>query len=426
MEEASFLQTLGLDGLEHVAAGLAVAALAALAGGLFLAGQMFGRREHEGGQFELRMGLKEAREQLDAAEAALREKEREMQRLSSSLEETRRRAAADGDALMRIHDAIEHGFDRNLGENPAWRSQASRMPIIVIGNLKGGVGKTTLTANLGAYFGDQRFRRGRDGKPTLFIDFDFQGSMSSILLTAGRNFESGGMIQNENRASLLFQPGLDGAEALTLGREIPREHLEGGQFFDASVDLASHEERLFYDWVFDPGRGGDARLRLGSVLYSPEVQDRFGAVVIDLPPRTTLFAYNALCAATHVVVPTRDDRLSTQAALTFVQFLELGRQEFWPRLNIAGLVGLNTAQQPQHSDQVDRALEQTARDISQLWMGPQPNIPYCGKIAWMRQIAETAGEDFAYFNETSQVVAGSPHQVFTELGDNIRHNIGLL
>ena len=127
-----------------------------------------------------------------------------------------------------------------------------------------------------------------------------------------------------------------------------------------------------------------------------------------------------------MVIPTRDDRLSTQAARTFVQFLELGRQEFWPRLTIAGLVGLNTAQQPAQAEQVDRALEQTARDITQLWHGPQPDIPYCGKISWMRQIAEAAGEDFAYFNEAEQVVAGSPHQVFTTLGDNIRSNIGLL
>ena len=289
MDEAGFLQTIGTDGLAYIATGLAVAALAVFAGGLFKAGQLLGRREGDSEQIELRLKLQQAREELNASEAAMCENDRQLNRLTAQLEETRRRASADGDALLRIHDAIEHGFDRDLGEHPAWRSQASRMPIIVVGNLKGGVGKTTLTANLGAYFGDQRFRRGRDGKPTLFIDFDFQGSLSSVLLSAGRSFDGGEMVYNENRASLLFQPGLDGAVALTLGRETPREHMEGGMFFDASVDLASHEERLFYDWVFDPGRGGDARLRLGSVLYAPEVQERFGAVVIDLPPRTTLF-----------------------------------------------------------------------------------------------------------------------------------------
>jgi Mrp family chromosome partitioning ATPase len=49
------------------------------------------------------------------------------------------------------------------------------IPIITIVNLKGGVGKTTIAANLVAFFSEQKRR---DGSPLkiLVIDLDYQGS----------------------------------------------------------------------------------------------------------------------------------------------------------------------------------------------------------------------------------------------------------
>ena len=56
-------------------------------------------------------------------------------------------------------------------------AERSTIPVLAVGNLKGGVGKTTLAANIGGYFGSTR---GSDLK-VLFLDFDFQGSLSTIL-----------------------------------------------------------------------------------------------------------------------------------------------------------------------------------------------------------------------------------------------------
>ena len=83
--------------------------------------------------------------------------------------------------LDRVRDAF-------IDDNNLWRRtpvdkpprydadlQAS-IPIILLANLKGGVGKTTIAANLAAYF-----ERCKDER-VLAIDLDHQGSLSSMLL----------------------------------------------------------------------------------------------------------------------------------------------------------------------------------------------------------------------------------------------------
>lgn len=50
--------------------------------------------------------------------------------------------------------------------------------VLAIANLKGGVGKTTLAANIGAFLSSDR----RWNKRVLLIDLDFQGSLSSMAL----------------------------------------------------------------------------------------------------------------------------------------------------------------------------------------------------------------------------------------------------
>src|SRR5262245_34404511 len=50
-------------------------------------------------------------------------------------------------------------------------------PIICVANMKGGVAKTTLTANLAAYFAAKNYR-------VLLVDFDYQGSLTTTCFGA--------------------------------------------------------------------------------------------------------------------------------------------------------------------------------------------------------------------------------------------------
>lgn len=56
----------------------------------------------------------------------------------------------------------------------------SSIPIITVANLKGGVGKTTISANLAAHLATADTVK-EGGGVVLLIDFDFQGSLSSMM-----------------------------------------------------------------------------------------------------------------------------------------------------------------------------------------------------------------------------------------------------
>ena len=68
-----------------------------------------------------------------------------------------------------------------------------RTRIITVANLKGGVGKTTLSANLAAYF-DRNL-----GKRVLVIDADYQGSITGLLMGAAEIDEIRSHTENSPR-----------------------------------------------------------------------------------------------------------------------------------------------------------------------------------------------------------------------------------
>lgn len=70
--------------------------------------------------------------------------------------------------------------------HPGFVPPKPSIPVVVISNLKGGVGKTTIAANLAcALVHEVKLR-------VLAIDFDFQGCLSEALqLVVGRSVNSG-------------------------------------------------------------------------------------------------------------------------------------------------------------------------------------------------------------------------------------------
>src|SRR5215470_10289728 len=151
--------------------------------------------------------------------------------------------------------------------------------IIAVANQKGGVGKTTTTANLGAALALRGCR-------VLLVDLDPQGNLTSA-------FGLEKDVQQTVAESLLDRrvplPVVDVVNGAT--QEPNARHLA---VVPAAVGLASAEAQLMNKL----GR----ELRLRDQLLS--VSDNYDFIMIDTPPSLGVLTINALVAASRVIIPT--------------------------------------------------------------------------------------------------------------------------
>jgi chromosome partitioning protein len=161
--------------------------------------------------------------------------------------------------------------------------------IVAVCNQKGGVGKTTLTINLGAALADA-------GERVLLIDLDPQGH-----LTEGVGFQQVYLESNPTLYDCLV--GNKGAKFQDL---IKRHPAEPFSVIPSSYQLMLAEQSLFM------ARNREHKLK---GLLS-QLDGGFDWILIDCPPSLGNLTDNALNAARHVVVP-------IQAEATSVRALEL-------------------------------------------------------------------------------------------------------
>ena len=287
--------------------------------------------------------------------------------------------------LDRVRDAF-------IDDNNLWRRtpvdkpprydadlQAS-IPIILLANLKGGVGKTTIAANLAAYF-----ERCKDER-VLAIDLDHQGSLSSMLLPESTQ---------RNPAPADTVKRLIGGDATAVsGPFAPCEYIRHTQRHSRLVEcddtFANFETRLLLEWLIGD-RQDDIRYNLSRVLHGPQVQQNFDRVIIDAPPRMTTGLVNALCASTHLVVPFVLDVLSAERVGLFLRTVDRMRGQLFPYLKLAGVVGTmkgDTSSRLRGAEQ--KAILEAERGVSLNW-GDGQYVLKDFLIPRRQAIADTAG-----------------------------------
>jgi chromosome partitioning protein len=343
--------------------------------------------------------------------ARLRSSETELEAKKSSLEECNVERVRYRDRLVNY----ESVRDALLGEEQQlWRLHPERPPkgyfealtnsrtkIIAVANHKGGVGKTTITANLAAYF------ERRLGKRVLAIDLDYQGSLTQTLLrSAGLEPDSGlatDVISGEVTPPQLVQL------ARTLQPALPKCAL-----VTAGYELYQIENRLMLKWLLEE-IDTDIRYHLGQLLFSEEVQTRYDVILIDTPPRLTTAAIDAICAAHHIIVPTVPDRMSVGSVGRFMSHIKELKGRLNPTISLAGVV-VNLSKATQLSDTEVDALADVRADLEGL--GIQPVI-FKQNILRTTYVSGVAGEDIAYL-KTSSFREG----IMDKLGDEIAQRIG--
>jgi chromosome partitioning protein len=235
-----------------------------------------------------------------------------------------------------------------------WRG-VTNSRTLAIANLKGGVGKTTLAANIGAYLAVEWQKR------VLLVDLDFQGSLSSMAFP-GKDWLPA--THQSSLAARLISGDITPGDVPLLA---PKVDLNGGgeqlgrlQVITAYYDVAQADNRIMVEWLLQRGqrttedmchalierlkgrlsRTPDARYTLAEVLHSNAVQRAFDLIIIDCPPRLTTSKIQAFCASSHLLIPTIFDRTSAESVVSLCEQVEtLKHSGICPHIEYIGVVG---------------------------------------------------------------------------------------
>ncbi len=175
--------------------------------------------------------------------------------------------------------------------------------IIAIVNHKGGVGKTTTTANLGSAFA-------RLGKKVLLVDMDSQQNLTTSLM------------REEDVSESIY-------DSLIKGTPLPRVNIADG------LDLCPSELALAAVELHLQARIGREML-LKKLLDG--VKDDYDFILIDCPPSLGLFTLNALVAASDVFLPLTGETLPLRGILMLEETLNDVVQNANSGLKISGVV----------------------------------------------------------------------------------------
>jgi chromosome partitioning protein len=181
------------------------------------------------------------------------------------------------------------------------------MNVIAIANLKGGVGKTTITHNLAGALAERR-------KRVLLIDMDHQANLSSIYAGSEDDVEETGGI-----ARALF-------DHTPLTSAIRPTGMPGVSIVPADLDLALLDSRF--------ANSLDAHFHLGELLTAEK--DHFDYTLIDCPPNLGLGTRMALVAASSYLVPLDAHRFSYKGSQRLQDLVADIRRRSNPELRFLG------------------------------------------------------------------------------------------
>jgi cellulose biosynthesis protein BcsQ len=198
--------------------------------------------------------------------------------------------------------------------------------VISVLNLKGGVGKTTVTANLGAAFAAK-------GYNVLLMDLDLQGSLSSLFI-----LESS-LVQMNNEKRLLQHFLLDAAEKRRVNL---LEHcvpiLDGKSAIIPSADSMAYAElNLTMKWLLRQGKR-DTRFLLRKALHQKRITRRFDIALLDCPPLFNTCCVNALAASDYILIPVLPSKKAAERVPLLLERLQSLHRVINPHLQVMGVL----------------------------------------------------------------------------------------
>lgn len=184
--------------------------------------------------------------------------------------------------------------------------------IIAICNQKGGVTKTTTTANLGIGLA-------RTGKKVLLVDADPQGDLTTAL---------GWNNPDELTVSLATLMGKTMQDEPLAENEGILHHKENVDIIPSNIELSAMEMALITTM--------SREMTLKNCLS--QIRDKYDYILIDCMPSLGMITINALTAADSVIIPVQAQYLPAKGMTQLLQTITRVKKHINPNLKIDGVL----------------------------------------------------------------------------------------
>ena len=179
--------------------------------------------------------------------------------------------------------------------------------VIALANQKGGVSKTTTTANLGIGLANA-------GKKVLLIDLDPQG-----------NTTSGVGINKKNMKNSTYDVLISRRDAASA---VIKTEFENLYIMPSNISLAGAE--------FELVDADNREQRLKKALET--LKNEYDMVIIDCPPSLGLITVNALVASDGIVVPMLCEYFSLEGLAQLLMTVKEIKRRYNPALELTGIL----------------------------------------------------------------------------------------
>lgn len=216
----------------------------------------------------------------------------------------------------------------------------------VVGNFKGGVGKSTAAQMLG-FESATVFN-----KKTLIIDLDMQGNTSDVMSLTHMNFSSeegggnGQPLQYENTITEVLKDGANLESAIY-------KVVNNLYILPANIYFETYDNwiRSIYPESIEQFTYIDNKLK---PLY-----EEFDVIYIDVPPSISVYSKSAMYIADWAIVILQTQVKSMRNAMQYLEYMEFFTNEFNSDLKVCGVIPFML----ESNDSVDKEMYQQAKEI---------------------------------------------------------------
>jgi len=225
--------------------------------------------------------------------------------------------------------------------------------ILSVVNLKGGVGKTTVTANLAGWLSATRNLR------VLVVDLDFQGTLSEYLLN---DYQSA--IESNATINRAYAPDFTPGDLTNIRIQFPGA--PQSWIIPASNMLDYADSALASLLVYEQR---ECRFLFRSLFHADEILAEHDIILFDCPPRLTASAVNALTSSDLYLIPTLANRPSMAAVKNTIKRLNALGKAGIPMPQLAGIVYNRVGAQSPFKGIAQRAASGMRDEVSELLHG---------------------------------------------------------